>query len=545
MSSLPLVVGRYAVHDEIACGGMASVHMGRLLGAVGFARTVAIKRLHRQYARDPEFVSMLLDEARLASRIRHPNVVPTLDVIALDGELFLVMEYVHGVALSRALRHAFKSGIPIPPDVVVSIVLGALHGLHAAHEATNERGEALQIVHRDVSPQNIMIGSDGLARVLDFGVAKASWRVQTTRDGQLKGKLAYMAPEQVIGDPVGPWTDVYAMAIVLWEALTNRRLFGNGDREGLLARFLHESPITPPSELVPGLPPALDQVVQGGLAHDPRNRFHSALEMAEALEASYPAATTSQVARWAQATMGEDLEQYTARMSAIERDSASLMPLHEDSSSQSGRRSLVSTALTLPAGEDQRESGELVQTSLSYASALPPRSRSHRKALMFGATTLLLFVPLVALALAAGKPSSSETKSLQELPSFASEPVPAAKRSVTSQASDTAAHSGAIEKPKLSPASSTQRVASEAKASEAASDQAMEPSQPTESKPEQVEKDARAKTPQTKTRSVRKTATRRATRRRASRASNKANCNPPYYTDARGVRHLKLSCFKK
>jgi len=193
------VVGRYALYAEIAAGGMATVHFGRLLGPVGFSRTVAIKRLHPQFAKDPEFVSMFLDEARLAARIRHPNVVPTLDVVATQGELFLVMDYVQGESLSRLIRAARERGHRIPPRIVSSILTGALHGLHAAHEAKNERGEPLNIVHRDISPQNVLVGSDGVPRVLDFGVAKAAGRVQTTREGQLKGKLAYMAPEQIGG----------------------------------------------------------------------------------------------------------------------------------------------------------------------------------------------------------------------------------------------------------------------------------------------------------------------------------------------------------
>src|SRR5262245_51026591 len=170
------VIGRYALHGELASGGMATVHLGRLLGPVGFSRTVAIKRLHAQYAQDPEFVSMFLDEARLAARIRHPNVVPTLDVVATSGELFLVMEYVPGESLSRLARAARDRMERMPPRIVSAIMSGVLHGLHAAHEAKSERGEPLGIVHRDVSPQNVLVGTDGVARVLDFGVAKAAGR---------------------------------------------------------------------------------------------------------------------------------------------------------------------------------------------------------------------------------------------------------------------------------------------------------------------------------------------------------------------------------
>ncbi|HEY2366157.1 MAG TPA: serine/threonine-protein kinase, partial [Polyangiaceae bacterium] len=209
------VVGRYALYEEIAAGGMATVHFGRLLGPVGFSRTVAIKRLHPQFAKDPEFVSMFLDEARLAARIRHPNVVPTLDVVATQGELFLVMDYVQGESLSRLIRATRERQQRIPVRYVASIITGALHGLHAAHEAKNERGEPLRIVHRDISPQNVLVGSDGVARVLDFGVAKAAGRFHTTREGNVKGKLPYMSPEQLRGQLVDRQTDVYAAAVCL------------------------------------------------------------------------------------------------------------------------------------------------------------------------------------------------------------------------------------------------------------------------------------------------------------------------------------------
>jgi eukaryotic-like serine/threonine-protein kinase len=183
-------VGRYALYGKIAAGGMATVHLGRLLGPVGFSRTVAIKRLHPQFTEDPDFVSMFLDEARLAARIRHPSVVPTLDVVTAGGEIFLVMEFVLGETLARILRTLAPKGERIPLPIVASVFSNVLHGLHAAHEAKSERGTPLEMVHRDVSPHNVMIGVDGTARLLDFGIAKAIGRLQTTREDQIKGKLA-------------------------------------------------------------------------------------------------------------------------------------------------------------------------------------------------------------------------------------------------------------------------------------------------------------------------------------------------------------------
>src|SRR5689334_1708582 len=204
---------------------MATVHFGRLNGPVGFSRTVAIKRLHPNFATDPEFVASFLDEARLAARISHPNVVPTLDVVATDGEVFIVLEYVSGESLGKLWRSHTSKNERIPIPYSLAIMANALHGLHAAHEVRDERGEPLAIVHRDVSPQNIIVGTDGVARVLDFGVAKAAGRLQETGDsGALKGKIAYMAPEQITGGSVSRVTDVYAAAVVLWELLAGRRL---------------------------------------------------------------------------------------------------------------------------------------------------------------------------------------------------------------------------------------------------------------------------------------------------------------------------------
>lgn len=286
--------GRYALCGEIASGGMATVHIARQVGAAGFARMVAIKRLHERYSRDPEFVAMFLDEARIVARIRHPNVVQTIDVVAEDGELFLVMEYVHGESLLRVMQAANKSNAMLPVPVVAAVLSGALHGLHEAHEARSETGEPLGIVHRDVSPHNILVGVDGAARVLDFGVAKASERIQTTMEGQLKGKLSYMAPEQLTNRPIDRRTDVYAAAVVLWETLTGAKLF-HGGSEGAVVNQILLDPVRVPSRLNRAVPPALEAIVMRGLARAPGDRFASAREMALAIERATPLATLSEV----------------------------------------------------------------------------------------------------------------------------------------------------------------------------------------------------------------------------------------------------------
>ncbi|HTQ06126.1 MAG TPA: serine/threonine-protein kinase [Polyangiaceae bacterium] len=314
----PKLVGRYALFDEIACGGMAAVHVGRLVGPVGFSRTVAIKRLHPQFAKDPEFVTMFLDEARLAARVRHPNVVPTLDVVASQGELFLVMEYVQGESFARLLHIAKSNGQRIPRDIVCAILASVLHGLHAAHEAKSERGEPLGIVHRDVSPQNILVGVDGIARVLDFGIAKAAGRAQVTREGQVRGKMAYIAPEQLQHGAANRKADVYAAAVVLWEALTSERLFLSDSEAATIARVL-TGEVPRPSSLVSDISSELDEVVMRGLARDPTARFDTARDMARALEACAPPTTATRIGEWVETTAGTALAVRARIVSEVEQ----------------------------------------------------------------------------------------------------------------------------------------------------------------------------------------------------------------------------------
>jgi eukaryotic-like serine/threonine-protein kinase len=311
------VVGRFALYDAIASGGMATVHFGRMIGAVGFSKTVAIKRLHPHLATNPEFVRMLADEARLAARVQHPNVVATLDVVLAGEEVLIVLEYVHGESLWHLLTASVKRGLRVPPNVLSSILINTLHGLHAAHEACDEHGAALGLVHRDVSPQNILVGTDGIARVLDFGVAKATGRLQSTHDGQLKGKLAYMAPEQVQGRDVDRRTDVYAAAVVLWGGLVGRRLV-EGQSEGEVIAKVVQGGFPAPSVFAAGLSRELDAVVTRGLAADPAQRFQSAREMAVALDAVCPPASAFDVAEWVKSVAAEALALRTARVREME-----------------------------------------------------------------------------------------------------------------------------------------------------------------------------------------------------------------------------------
>jgi eukaryotic-like serine/threonine-protein kinase len=319
------VVGRYALQHEIAAGGMASVYLGKMCGPVGFSPIVAIKSLHPQFAKDPEFVRMFLDEARLAGRIRHPNIVPVIDVHAEGDELFLVLEYVHGESLARLVRASRRVDAPLPIPLAAAILGDVLQGLHAAHEAKDERGQPLGIVHRDVSPQNVLVGADGVARVLDFGIAKATGRITTTRDGQVKGKFAYMAPEQLRGEPVDRRADVYSAAVVLWEALTGERLF-RGENEGHTVERVLFGALAPPSGVRPDVPPALDAVVMRGLSRERTARFGTAKEMAIALSAAMLPASTTEVGEWVEARAIDGLE---LRAKLVKEVESSVLPAAE------------------------------------------------------------------------------------------------------------------------------------------------------------------------------------------------------------------------
>ena len=278
-------LGRYEVLAQLASGGMATVYAARSQGVAGFERLVAIKVLHPHLAHDDEFISMFLDEARLAARIRHTNVVPTLDISDSQGDgYFLVMEYIEGDHLGSLLREAARAGKNLPPAVAMRVVVDALEGLSAAHTLSDGDGKALGIVHRDISPHNILVGSDGIARITDFGVAKAEVRLSSTRDGQFKGKLAYMAPEQASTGFADQRSDLFGMGVVLWESLVGRRLFKAENNGELLNRLLYAE-IPKVSEYVPELA-ALDPVIAKALERDADARFHTAAEFVDAIESA-------------------------------------------------------------------------------------------------------------------------------------------------------------------------------------------------------------------------------------------------------------------
>jgi serine/threonine protein kinase len=271
----------------LARGGMGQVWVARLSGTRGFQKLVAVKTILPSGEDMEKLELMLFEEASLASRVRHPNVAETLDLGEQNGALYLVMEWVNGEALDYILRSAHASGgVPIP--IGVHLLEQACRGLHCAHEARDENGEPMKIVHRDISPQNLLVTYSGAVKLIDFGVAKATQQASgATEAGQVKGKFAYMSPEQIQGEPVDARADVFAMGVVLYRATTGEHPF-KGENPAATVRNVLLSTPTPPSQLIANYPKALEDVVMKALAQDKHLRFASAEEMGIALDRSLP-----------------------------------------------------------------------------------------------------------------------------------------------------------------------------------------------------------------------------------------------------------------
>ena len=303
----PTTLGPYTLLTKLASGGMATVFVGNKYGVAGFERLIAVKCCHPHLRDDEEFATMFLDEARLAARIHHPNVVATLDVGCTDV-LYIVMEYVEGDSLNALFRSAARQRKVLPLEIAVRIMIDALAGLHAAHELCGTDGQPFNLVHRDVSPQNILVGVDGVSRITDFGIAFAAARSTVTRAGKIKGKFSYMAPEQVKGQEATRRIDVFAAGIVLWEALTCSPLFRRKDDVSTINAVLRYE-VPPPSSVAPHVPPALDAIVLKALARDPDQRYQTAAEFADALEQlRIERATNRTIAAYVQKALGPSLD---------------------------------------------------------------------------------------------------------------------------------------------------------------------------------------------------------------------------------------------
>ncbi len=275
-------IGRYQILGELGTGGMGSVHLARVAGPGRFERLIALKTIHPHLARKPSFVGMFLDEARLAAKIRHPHVVPVFDVGESEGTYFIAMDYVSGEPLSRVLRRLHRARRRMPLPIALYIMAAALEGLHAAHEVRDATGRLLGVVHRDISPKNILIGYDGLARLLDFGVAKARDRITDTGTGPRKGTISYMAPEQLVDGPCDRRVDVFAAGVVLWEMTVGMRLF-KGANDTITADNILRARVPLPSAIHSDYPKDLELLVIKALSSNREHRFGTAREMATAL----------------------------------------------------------------------------------------------------------------------------------------------------------------------------------------------------------------------------------------------------------------------
>ena len=282
----PEKIGRYQLCFELASGGMASVYLARAEGAPGFEKLVALKRIHPHLADEKDYVAMFLDEARIASRITHPNVCSVFDFGEANGEYFIAMEYLVGEPLSRVHRrvvaNADQRSSALLPARMARVIAQACEGLHAAHELRDADGESLHVVHRDVSAENLFVTYSGATQVVDFGIAHARQRVHHTEAGQIKGTFPYMAPEQMTAAVVDRRVDVWALGAVLWELLTLRRLFLRDTDVNTMYAVL-SGEIRPPSDHRSDVPPELDEIVLKALQRSPDERWQSAREMGKAL----------------------------------------------------------------------------------------------------------------------------------------------------------------------------------------------------------------------------------------------------------------------
>jgi serine/threonine-protein kinase len=262
---------------------MASVHLARMDGPGGFQKWVAIKRIHPHLVEDDQFVDMFLDEARIAAGINHANVAQVFDLGKDDNTYWIAMEYLHGEPLREVMRRAEERGQRIGPELAARICADAAEGLHAAHELRGKNGQLLGLVHRDVTPHNLFLTYDGYTKVVDFGIAKVADRLSSTRAGTLKGKLAYMSPEQVRGAEVDRTTDIFALGVVLWEITTNQRLFRMDTDLDTLEK-VQACIVPPPSTIVPGYPMELESVVMKALSKRKQDRFQTGREFSRALQ---------------------------------------------------------------------------------------------------------------------------------------------------------------------------------------------------------------------------------------------------------------------
>lgn len=325
--------GKYLLVGEMAVGGMAELFLAVHTGLEGFVKVVALKRILPHLTKSQEFLRMFLDEARLAARLDHPNIVRIYELGEHAGSYFMAMEYLPGEDLARVLKRCRRLAQAIPVDVAIALAAEVCEGLHSAHELTDTMGRALHLVHRDINPSNIILTYHGAVKIVDFGVAKASNNTSKTVAGMIKGKLAYMPPEQIVGGDVDRRADVFAIGAVLWECLVGQPLFGR-ESEPATINAVMTHVVQPPSELRPDVPPELDQIVMRALARDPLHRYVTSEEMhgdLAALLASRSRTSGRQLAKWLEAIFGTpraEAKRAIAQGRTLSQNISAVMRLH-------------------------------------------------------------------------------------------------------------------------------------------------------------------------------------------------------------------------
>lgn len=445
---LPPSAGRYTVFGQIGAGGMAIVQYAQFNAPGGFSRPVAIKRLHAHLASDPAFAASFLEEALLSARISHANVVATLDVLSQPQELAVVMEYIHGETLAGLFAAARARSRAVPHRIAVTLLVGVLHGLHAAHETLSEQGEPLGIVHRDVSPENILIGSDGVPRLLDFGIARARGRVRATPRGELKGKLGYMAPEQYQTEDIDRRVDVYGASVVLWEALAGRPLHW-AENDALVVKSVMEGDVTAPSTLNADVPAALDALVLRGLARDREQRFGSARELALALEREIGLASQSQVSDWVEELAGSLLRERAAALQHMKRQAAANRAGAPEASTRRLPATLPATALTR---SDAPASRRIVAASTS------PVSASGKRPWLVALGLSVLVASGLALSVQPGVHMPAHALTPPRPPAPPAAVVPPAPPAVAPTSEPVATHTSTAEPSSVEPAPAPRRT---------------------------------------------------------------------------------------
>lgn len=273
---------KYVLVEHIATGGMAEIYRATYSGIEGFAKELVIKRLREEFAERQNVVRMFLDEARVAATLTHQNVVHTYDLGEIGGEYFIAMEFLKGQELVAVLRKAAKTGNMVPLQISLGIIMQALEGLYYVHARTDEQGRNLGLCHRDINPTNIHVGYDGTCKIVDFGIAATRASLHNTGEGQFAGKLAYMAPEQVLGHPIDARADIFALGIVLYEMCLGRRLFRGLPEE--VAERIVEGDIPAPTFVNPEFPPALEAIIMKALEVDTAERYQNCDHMFRDLE---------------------------------------------------------------------------------------------------------------------------------------------------------------------------------------------------------------------------------------------------------------------